>query len=139
VVRERLRRDAPELVVELDSAGTADYHIGELPDRRTRAAALRRGVDLAGHRARQVEPADFERFDYLLAMDRANLVALQHLAPAAHRDKVRLFLDFAPGSAVREVPDPYYGGPESFEEVLDLADEGARGLIDHLRRSRCGG
>jgi protein-tyrosine phosphatase len=132
VCRELLRREAPELPVGFDSAGTADYHLGDPPDRRSQEAALRRGFDLSSHRGRQVGIADFEAFDLLLAMDGANLRALRRQAPAAAHDRVRLFLDFDPGARVREVPDPYYGGPEVFEEVLDLAERGGRALILHL-------
>jgi protein-tyrosine phosphatase len=131
VCRELLRREAPQLRVEVDSAGTGDYHLGAPPDARSEAAGRRRGFDLSGHRARQVGTADFEHFDLLLAMDRQNLLDLRRRAPAAARDRVRLFLDFDPGAPVREVPDPYYAGPEVFEEVLDLAERGARALIAH--------
>jgi len=132
VCRELLRREAPELIVAVDSAGTADYHRGAPPDARAEEAGRRRGYDLSGHRARQVGPADFEDFDLLLAMDRQNLLDLRRRAPAATRDRLRLFLDFDPEAAAREVPDPYYGGPEDFEAVLDLAERGARALIIHL-------
>jgi len=127
-------REAPELSLELDSAGTAGYHVGEPPDARTRTAAARRGYDLGRLRARVVEPADFERFDLILAMDQENLRTLRRRAPDAARERLRLFLEFAPQSDVREVPDPYYGGPNGFEEVLDLVEEAARGLLAHLRQ-----
>jgi protein-tyrosine phosphatase len=136
VVRELAGREAPGLALTVDSAGTAGYHLGDPPDARSRAAAKRRGYDLEGHRGRQVEAADFERFDLLLAMDAANLADLRALAPPGLESRARLFLDFAPGVPLREVPDPYYGGPEAFETVLDLAEHGARGLIDHLQASR---
>jgi protein-tyrosine phosphatase len=135
VARELARQVAPGLALELDSAGTAAYHLGEPPDARSRAAGRRRGYDLDRHRGRQVEAADFERFDLLLAMDAANLAALRALAPPGLESRARLFLDFAPGLPVREVPDPYYGGPEAFEAVLDLAEQGSRGLIAHLQAS----
>lgn len=135
VVRELARRVAPGLGLELDSAGTAAYHLGEPPDARSRAAGRRRGYDLDRHRGRQVEAVDFERFDLLLAMDAANLAALRMLAPPGLESRARLFLDFAPEVPVREVPDPYDGGPEAFEAVLDLAEHGARGLIEHLQAS----
>jgi protein-tyrosine phosphatase len=133
VLRAIAAREAPELSIEVDSAGTAGYHIGEPPDSRSQAAARRRGYDMSPLRARIVEPADFERFDLLLAMDENNFAVLQQRAPAAYRDRVRLFLDFAPDCGMNEVPDPYYGGPTGFEHVLDLVEEASRGLLEHLR------
>lgn len=136
VLRELAARDAPELPLEVDSAGTADYHVGQPPDPRTRAAAARRGYDLSALRARTVEPADFERFDLILAMDRENLQALRRRAPSHAHERLRLFLEFAP-DAPEDVPDPYYGGPNGFEEVLDLVETATRALLAHLRqRSR---
>jgi protein-tyrosine phosphatase len=134
VFRAVAQRDAPDLVLEIDSAGTAGYHVGELPDQRTRQAAARRGYDMSALRARVVEVEDFERFDLILAMDRENLSALERRAPAQARDRLRLFLEFAPDTGVSEVPDPYYGGPNGFEDVLDLIEAASRGLIEHLRR-----
>jgi len=131
VLRAIAAREYPGLVLEVDSAGTADYHVGEPPDRRTVAAARRRGYDLAGLRARQVQPEDFNRFDFVLAMDRANLAALARLRPEDASARLALFLDFAPDSGL-EVPDPYYGSVEDFERVLDLCESGARGLLDSL-------
>jgi protein-tyrosine phosphatase len=116
-----------------DSAGTHDYHIGEPPDARAQRAAANRGYDLAALRGRQVHPRDFEAFDYVLAMDEVNRRTLQRLCPPQHAHKVRLFLEFGRDPAVREVPDPYYGGPEGFERVLDLVEEAALGLLEHLR------
>ena len=134
VLRMLAAREAPELAIEVDSAGTAGYHVGEPPDARTRAAAARRGYSLESLRARVVEPGDFERFDLILAMDEENLRVLQRRAPAHAHERLRLFLEFAPQQDVREVPDPYYGGPNGFEEVLDLVEEAARGLLAHLRQ-----
>ena len=134
VVRTLAAREAPELAIEVDSAGTAAYHTGEPPDPRTRQAAARRGYDLTRQRARIVEPADFERFDLILAMDRENLRVLRQRAPAQARERLRLFLEFAPEAGPQDVPDPYYGGPNGFEEVLDLVEAAARGLLAHLRQ-----
>jgi len=134
VVRALAALEAPELGLEVDSAGTAGYHVGDAPDPRMRAAAARRGYDLTALRARIVEPADFERFDLILAMDRENLAVLQRRAPETARERVRLFLEFAPQDEAEEVPDPYYGGPNGFEEVLDLIEGAARGLLSHLRQ-----
>jgi protein-tyrosine phosphatase len=133
VLRTLAAREAPELTLEVDSAGTAGYHVGDPPDRRTQAAAARRGYDLSALRARIVEPADFERFDLLLAMDRDNLAVLKRRSPAGARSQLRLFLEYAPELGVAEVPDPYYGGVNGFEEVIDLAESASRGLIKHLR------
>jgi protein-tyrosine phosphatase len=135
VFRAVAAREAPDMVLEVDSAGTAGYHVGELPDRRTRQAAARRGYDLSARRARVVEPHDFEHFDLILAMDRENLRALERRAPARARERLRLFLEYAPEAGISEVPDPYYGGPNGFEDVLDLIEAATRGLIQHLRRS----
>ena len=134
VFRAIASREAPDLVLEIDSAGTAGYHVGELPDHRTRQAAARRGYDMSALRARVVEPDDFEHSDLILAMDRENLRALERRAPAEARDRLRLFLEFAPETGISEVPDPYYGGPNGFEDVLDLIEAASRGLIEHLRR-----
>jgi protein-tyrosine phosphatase len=131
-LRALAARHAPQLALTVDSAGTADYHLGKPPDPRSQAAAARRGYDLSGLRARQVQAGDFEEFDLLLAMDKANWSDLQVLAPPQRRGRVRLFLDYAPGSAHREVPDPYYGGPDAFEQVLDLAEQAAQGVLDAL-------
>jgi protein-tyrosine phosphatase len=133
VTRALAEREAPGLSLEVDSAGTAGYHVGEPPDPRTRAAALRRGYNLNALRARVVEPADFERFDLILAMDEQNLQALRRRAPEQSQPRLRLLLEFAPETGVSEVPDPYYGGATGFEEVLDLVESAARGLIAHLR------
>jgi protein-tyrosine phosphatase len=124
---------APELPVEVDSAGTGDYHLGEPPDPRAQAAALRRGYDMSGLRARLIDAADFERFDLILAMDRANAAELRQRAPPRFRERVRLLLEFAADLEETEVPDPYYGGVTGFEQVLDLVESAARGLIEHLR------
>ncbi len=137
VLRTLAAREAPELSIEVDSAGTAAYHAGEPPDPRTRQAAARRGYDLTALRARIVELVDFEHFDLILAMDRENLRELRRRAPAGAHERLRLFLEFAPEAGPPEVPDPYYGGPNGFEEVLDLVETATRGLLAHLRqRSR---
>jgi len=118
--------------IEAHSAGTSDWHVGEPPDDRAREAASRRGVDLSGQYARQVERADFERFDHVLAMDRQNLSVLERLCPSEHRDKLGLFLDYAPHLEEREVPDPYWGGSDHFDAVLDMIEAAADGLIAHI-------
>ncbi len=115
--------------IEADSAGTHAYHIGEPPDRRAVAAAERRGVALAEIRARRVSDEDFERFDYIIAMDEDNQMRLLDQAPDEHRSKVALFLSYASVSET-EVPDPYYGGAAGFERVLDLVESASRGLLE---------
>jgi len=132
VFRELARREAADLAVEADSAGTHGYHTGHSPDERSIAAARRRGFDMSMLRARVVEAADFERFDLVLAMDEPVYERLQRIAPLGQTDRVRLFLDYAPQLNRREVPDPYYGGEAGFEEVLDLVEEAARGLLAAL-------
>ncbi len=119
--------------VQVDSAGTGDWHIGHAPDARSRAAAAQRGYDMSALRARQVRARDFHDFDLLLAMDENNLRDLQRLAPPEHRHKVRLFMDFAELEE-RSVPDPYYGEAEDFQRVLDLVETAADGLLRHLRQ-----
>lgn len=121
--------------VSVESAGTQGYHGGELPDRRSRAAARERGIELSS-RARQFRAVDWDRASYVLAMDRQNFEHLAANAPdAAARAKLHLFRDFDPlAPAGAEVPDPYYGGPEGFEHVLDLCQAAAGGLLEHLRR-----
>ncbi|MBX5469924.1 MAG: low molecular weight phosphotyrosine protein phosphatase [Thermoleophilaceae bacterium] len=136
-VMRRLVRDAGlDGRIELDSAGTGGWHVGEPPDERAVAAAARRGIELDGA-ARRVERRDFERFDLILAMDERNRRELLRLAPDDEaRAKVRLLREFDPGSAGAhdlDVPDPYYGGPEGFERVLDLVEASARGLLEELR------
>lgn len=133
VFAKRLREAAPELAVDVDSAGTHAYHVGEAPDARARRAAERRGVDLGGQRARRVLVEDFERFDLILAMDQLNHAVLVDLCPPERRERIRLFLEFAPQLGRSDVPDPYYGGGKGFEYVLDLVEEASTGLIEHLR------
>ena len=120
--------------VRTDSAGTHAYHVGESPDKRATEAAQRRGVDLTSQRARRVDPVDFEGFDYIVAMDRGNYDDLLALCQPEHLSKLRLFLEFAPGLGLEEVPDPYYGGLTGFERVLDLIEEAADGLLADIRQ-----
>jgi protein-tyrosine phosphatase len=122
-----LEKECPRQKFEIDSAGTHDYHVGEAPDRRAIAHAKKRGYDISGLRARQVAPEDFEKFDLVLAMDRGHLRILERMCPAGSRHKLRLF------AAGEEVPDPYYGGAEHFEEALDLIEKAAKRLLDELR------
>lgn len=142
VVRAMAARAGLADRVELDSAGTHGFHVGAPPDRRSLAAAARRGYDLSGLRARRVGDADFLRFDLILAMDRDNLAWLLQACQPGQRHKLKLFLDYAGDCATDEMPDPYYGGAAGFEHVLDLTEAAARGLIDRLRprtATACGG
>jgi protein-tyrosine phosphatase len=135
VMRQLLEEAELTHAVTVDSAGTAAYHAGELPDGRSRAAARRRGIELS-HRARQFKPADWERFDYVLAMDAANFGELAAQAPSkAARQKLRLLRSYDPIAAEdAAVPDPYYGGESGFEDVLDMCDAACRGLLAAIRR-----
>ncbi len=119
--------------VLIESAGTGPWHVGKSPDARAQAKALERGYDLSALIAQQVSPQDFERFDYILAMDESNLEELQLIAPEHYRGHLGLFLDFAPASGHREVPDPYYGGDKGFELVLDLVEEASDGLLNEIK------
>jgi len=135
VMRGLLREQGLEDVVAVDSAGTGDWHLGDPPDPRATAAAAARGVALAGA-ARQVTAADFEDHDLILAADRRNLRDLLAVAPDDARDRIHLLREFDPASAGApdlDVPDPYYGGDDGFEHVLDLVEAACRGLLDSLR------
>jgi protein-tyrosine phosphatase len=134
-VFERLVRESGlDAHVEIDSAGTHAYHVGEPPDRRATQVAADRGIDLTSQRARRVREDDFEMFDYILAMDRDNLEDLRAICPDHVQDRICLLLDFAETDQSSDVPDPYYGGTQGFERVLDMVEEGARGLLEDIRR-----
>ena len=133
VFRERVIAAGLEEKIRIDSAGTGDWHIGRAPDPRTREAAARRGYQMDSLRARQVGPQDFYEFDVVLAMDNANLADLQAMQPEDVTVTLGRFLDYASGASVSEVPDPYYGGEDGFDRVLDLIEGGADGLLDALR------
>ena len=126
------------LTVELASCGTGGWHAGEGADERTVRHARRRGYDLSSHRARALVDADFERYDRLLAMDNANLRELRRRCPAGLAHKLSLFLDEDPTLPLREVPDPWSGGPEGFEQVLDLVETAGRALVQKLAQARAG-
>jgi protein-tyrosine phosphatase len=132
VARVLAAREAPQLQIAFDSAGTADYHIGDPPDPRSQRAALARGYDISGLRARQVTAQDFGRFDLLLAMDEDNLRDLHAIAPQGQAQRARLFLAYCPDAGSSFVPDPYYGDGQGFQRVLDLAEQGSRGLFRAL-------
>ena len=115
-----------------DSAGTHGYHIGEPPDPRTRAAAQRRGYPMASRFARKVSAADFRAFDLVVAMDEGHLRLLKRMAPAPAGEKLRLFMELVREATHRDVPDPYYGGPDGFDHVLDLVEAGVDALLDEI-------
>lgn len=121
-------------LISVDSAGTGDWHIGHAPDSRTAQVAVSRGYDLSELRARLVTAEDFDHFDYVIAMDNANLHDLESMRPQQFSGHLSLFLDFARGDSHTEVPDPYYGGDKGFELVLDLVEDASTGLLQHIDR-----
>ncbi len=120
-------------IIDVDSAGTHAYHIGDPPDHRAQNTALQRGYKMHDLRARAVQPSDFEEFDYILAMDRENLMLLQQRSPQQHASKIQLFMQYGKNTDQDvEVPDPYFGGHQGFELVLDMVEEASQGLLAHL-------
>lgn len=130
VVRTLAKKAGLSSFLEVDSAGTHAYHVGEGPDPRVQKAAAKRAYDLRKLRARRLIDEDFVRFDRILVMDRQNLAFARRLCPPEHHGKLGLFLEFAEAIQEDEVPDPYYGGPEGFERVLDLCEMAGKGLIE---------
>ncbi|MBT3059487.1 MAG: low molecular weight protein-tyrosine-phosphatase [Candidatus Thiodiazotropha sp.] len=135
VFRELVAQQGLSDYIATDSAGTIDYHSGSKPDRRARETAIKRGLDLSDLRARMVTAEDFELFDYVVAMDRSNYADLLALCPEGREERLHLFLDYAPQQPIREVPDPYYGGPAGFDRVFDLVEEASRGLLEKIVNS----
>lgn len=135
IFRNYLEQHGGDMSVTIDSAGTHGYHAGHPPDQRAQTAIFRRGVDIADLQARRVEQSDFERFNYILAMDQDNLEWLLSEASEEHHHKIQLYLNFSRQSPGADVPDPYYGSPMGFERVLDLVQEGAEGLLKELKRA----
>ncbi len=133
VFRAQVERAGLSGQIEIDSAGTASWHIGKSPDTRAQAAAAARGYDLSSLRGRQVAVVDFSRFDFVLAMDEDNQANLLAICPSEHRHKVRLFLSFSEQWTGQAVPDPYYGGAEGFDQVLDMVEDASRGLLNTIR------
>ncbi|MCL4758966.1 MAG: low molecular weight phosphotyrosine protein phosphatase [Rhodocyclaceae bacterium] len=132
VARHLIRLRGLEGRIEVDSAATHGYHVGEAPDPRTLRFAARRGYDMAELRARKLEIADFQRFDLLLAMDAGHLEIMRSACPAVYRDRVDLLMRYARRYAIAEVPDPYYGGDAGFEAVLDYCEDAVGGVLDAL-------
>ncbi len=133
VFRDMVTRAGLIEKIQIDSAGTHAYHVGDPPDPRALEAALRRGIDIGTLQGRKAARRDFEVFDYILAMDRENHANLLAICPHGLEHKLRLFLEFAPDRPEQEVPDPYYGGANGFERVLDMVEEASRGLLDDIR------
>lgn len=124
-------------MIEVDSAGTHAYHIGNPPDHRAQHTALQRGYKMHELRARAVQSSDFEEFDYILAMDNENLALLRQRSPQQHLGKIQLFMQYGENNpASIEVPDPYFGGQQGFEQVLDMVEEASRGLLAYLRNDK---
>lgn len=138
VVKEKLKAAGLAAQILTDSAGTHDYHVGRPPDRRAQEAAKKRGYDLSDLRARQVNVRDFSEFDYVLAMDHDNHEILMALCPEPLRYKVRLFLSFSSRYPDQVVPDPYYGGTQGFDLVLNMVEDAAEGLIAAIRAQQRG-
>ena len=134
VFRAVLQQHHLEDRVEVDSAGTHGYHVGEAPDPRTQRAAASRGYDLSNMRARKVAPQDLEYFDLVLAMDRGNLEALQRICPPDRHARIKLFMEYARSFEDREVPDPYYGLGHGFDLVLDMIEDASAGLVDTVKK-----
>jgi protein-tyrosine phosphatase len=134
VFRKLVESEGLAHLIEIDSAGTHAYHLGNPPDPRAQATAGRRGIDLADLRARKAEPEDLLYYDYVLAMDQDNYHDLSAICPMGHERKIGMFLDYAPELRTREVPDPYYGGPQGFERVFDMVEAASIGLLKDIRR-----
>lgn len=135
VFREQVRVAGLADDIAIDSAGTHAYHIGNPPDRRATETAAGRGFDMSDLRARQVDHADYFSFDYIVAMDRDNLRLLKADCPADQLGRLSLMLDWATGWG-EEVPDPYYGGDESFEQVFDMLTDACQALLRHIAQQR---
>jgi protein-tyrosine phosphatase len=133
IFRRLVEQEGLEDHILIDSAGTHAYHIGKPPDERAQATALKRGFDLSDLRARQAAAADFEEYDYVLAMDRENHEILASLCPAGYEERLSLFLAYAPDLGIEEVPDPYWGGEQGFEQVFDMLEAASLGLLEEIR------
>jgi protein-tyrosine phosphatase len=133
IFRRLVEQEGLEDHILIDSAGTHAYHIGKPPDERAQATALKRGFDLSDLRARQAAARDFEEYDYVLAMDRENHEILASLCPAGYEERLSLFLAYAPDLGIEEVPDPYWGGEQGFEQVFDMLEAASLGLLEEIR------
>ncbi|MDZ7805027.1 low molecular weight protein-tyrosine-phosphatase [Thiohalophilus sp.] len=138
VFRHLLREEGLDGQIVTDSAGTHAYHVGAPPDPRAQETARSRGIDLSDLRGRKALADDFDKFDYVLAMDEENYHNLARICPPEHREKLHMFLDFAPHLNESEVPDPYYGGAKGFDRVFDMVEEASRGLLADIRQRYLG-
>jgi protein-tyrosine phosphatase len=136
VFRHKVNEAGLEDKIDIDSAGTAAYHVGHPPDPRAQKAAEKRGFDLSSQQARKVSSADFEKFDLVIAMDSDNHYELEMICPPGYEDRLQMFLKFAQNSRGTDVPDPYYGGSGGFETVLDMIEDAAEGLLQHLQEQK---
>lgn len=136
IFTQLIKEQGLEHLIQVDSAGTHAYHVGDAPDERAQEAARKRGIDLAQLRGRQVRPDDVQNFDYVLAMDYDNYENLLNICPEGYESRVTLFLSHASRLEAEEVPDPYYGGESGFEHVLDMTEEASRGLLDKIRKEK---
>ncbi len=134
VLRQMIKNNKLGHIVEVDSAGTHGYHVGEAPDSRTQRATLVRGYNLSQLRARKVARQDIDYFDLILAMDKSNLDNLRRMAPPEAHERIKLFMDYAKNFEDDEVPDPYYGLGHGFDLVLDMVEDAAQGLVDEIKR-----
>jgi protein-tyrosine phosphatase len=134
VFRKLVEQQGLESRIVIDSAGTHAYHVGEQPDRRAQSAASKRDINLSTIRGRQFKSIDLEGFDYVLAMDHSNYRDIKSLDEGDSKARVSLFLDYAQDNSEKEVPDPYYGGANGFERVLDMIEEASKGLLVHIRQ-----
>lgn len=132
VFRDLVRREGLSKKINVDSAGVGKWHVGESPDRRATAAAKARGIDISLQRARQVNVSDFNRFDYVIAMDQKNYLDLSRLCPKESSSLYK-FLQFAPNTHISDIPDPYYGGHSGFDSVLDLIELASIGLLEDIK------
>jgi protein-tyrosine phosphatase len=136
VFRRKVKEGGLDKLVRVDSAGTHNYHPNSPPDERSQAHAAKRGYDLSDLRARQIQAKDFEQFDLILVMDLDNLALVQEECPPKHQHKVRRLTEFCLNHDSAVVPDPYYGGANGFEDVLDLVEDASEGLIQHVKQHR---
>ncbi len=134
VFEYRVKADKLADFIEVDSAGTHSYHIGEKPDRRSQETARAKGVDLSYIRSRQVVSDDFSYYDYILAMDNDNYALLEQACPEQYKNKIALFLEYSPTYLSKEVPDPYYGGANGFGDVFAMIDNASIGLLEALKK-----
>ena len=138
VFRHLVQQEGLDAQIITDSAGTHAYHVGAPPDQRAQQTARGRGIDLSDLRGRKAVATDFDKFDYILAMDSENYENLLRICPPEQRDKLHMFLDFAPHVNESEVPDPYYGGTKGFDRVFDMVEHASRGLLEDIRKQHLG-